>query len=449
MFHKKTLKILLLTSSLTVVSASHAASLESRVKLLEDKAVTSDKAKISVSGWINRAIQWASNGINSSVSHVSPSNVTSNLQITGMIDPTPGWTVGSQVQIDFAQNGTTGRTSSQSLVDVRRSQSNQQSESALSVRQAEITFDSKSFGKLYMGRGLMASTGVVYYTDMSGTYFFLHPYSSIGGISFRNKATGRPFNENPFSPGSSLKPGISIFEHGDGGSIYGRNDRIRYDSPNFYGFNLCTSHSFQNVGNLFDVALKFAAILANTTVVAQTSWSRNHTQDPYNGVNAATNAPVFAAAAAAGQAPNPDNFKGPKFDTMNGAIGVLTPFSWSGKPGNGLNFHFSGARRKWKVANQEDGRALQGKIGYLDEFFSIGKTAFITSYGQWKGMDVDFFNPSNTMIGTNAGVGIVQTIDAVGTSLYLRYDNYKLKSKNSGARFHDVNIVYVGALVKL
>jgi len=71
----------------------------------------------------------------------------------------------------------------------------------------------------------MASSGVIYYTDLSGTYFFLHPYSSIGGISFRHKKTGTPFNPNPQTGGkTTLKPGILIFEPGDGGGVFGRND---------------------------------------------------------------------------------------------------------------------------------------------------------------------------------------------------------------------------------
>jgi len=47
------------------------------------------------------------------------------------------------------------------------------------------------------------------------------------------------------------------------------------------------------------------------------------------------------------------------------------------------------------------------------------------------------------------GAGIVQTIDVVGASVYLRYDNYKLKVKHSDDHFKPVNIVYAGALIKL
>jgi predicted porin len=427
--------------------------LVTKIKKLEERVVTSYNMKLSLGGWVNRAIQLADNGFHSNLSHVSPGNVISNLQVTGMLDPIPGYTLGTQLQIDFNQNGTISRTSGQSLVDIGRAQTNQQSEGAISVRQAEITLDSKVWGKLSAGRGYTASAGVIYYTDLSGTYVFLHPYSSIGGISFRNKKTGTPYNPNPLDPKTTLKPGVVIFEHGDGGSIYGRNDRIRYDSPNFYGFNISTSHSYQNIGNLFDVALKFAAPLGGTIVVAQTSWARNHTRDKYNGLNLQTNGLTLQALGMA-LAMDPDSvdiddLKGPKFDTYNYAVGVLTPFSYTGKEMTGLNFHFSGAHRKWKVHNQEDGHAWQGKIGYLDYFSSIGKTAFIASYGQWKAMDVDFYDPRHTMLGTNWGTGVVQNIDVVGTLLYLRYDNYKFKSKHSHQKFKDVNVVYAGALIKL
>jgi hypothetical protein len=430
--------------------AHKQSELESRVKRIEERAVMSDSKRILISGWVNRALQWADNGFNSNFSHVSPDNVTSNLQIKGTAEFSPTITVGTNIQIDFGQNGTNGTTGNNTFVDIHRSQTNAISESRLGVRVAEVVFDSAVLGKVSAGRGYMASAGVLYYTDLSGTFVFLHPYSSMGGISFRNRLNGRPFNPNPLFPNSTLKPGVAVFEHGDGGSIYGRNDRIRYDSPNFYGFSVSTSHAYQNVGDLFDVAVKFAAILAKFTIVAQTSWARNHTRDQYNGVNLQTNGiPLAALPLLAANPAAAANLTGPKFDTFNGAIGVLTPLSFTGKDGTGLNFHFSGVHRKWDVVNQANGRALQGKIGYLDEFYSIGKTALVTSYGQWKAMDVDFYDPRRTMTGTNWGVGVVQNIDVVGTSLYLRYDNYKLKSKRSFDSFKPVDIVYAGALVKL
>jgi|GEM_PF-2866044 len=462
------------TCSLIALTACNAPALanagpaapqcDQAAKKADDKFVKSDSAKLTLSGWVNRAIQWADNGFHSNTSYVSPGNVTSNLQITGMYDPVPDWTVGTQFQIDFNQNGTAGATTKKTvLVDIHRAQSNSESENSLSVRQAEFSVDSKKFGKLSVGRGYMASSGVIYYTDLSGTYFFLHPYSSIGGISFRHKKTGTPFNPNPQTGGkTTLKPGILIFEPGDGGGVFGRNDRIRFDSPNFYGFNFSTSHSYQNIGDLFDFALKFAAPLGGTIVTAQVSWARNYTRDPFNGANLVTSGLTLAQIFALQMNPNSvdlGDIKGPRFDTLTYAAGVLFPCSFSGKEMTGLNFHFSGANRKWKIhaeedglplnGKQENGLALQGKIGFLDYFFPIGKTAMVASYGQWRAMDVDFFDPTKTMIGTNWGAGIVQTIDVVGASVYLRYDNYKLKVKHSDDHFKPVNIVYAGALIKL
>lgn len=459
MFNRKSFQVALLIC-LSAVGQSFAngelgktgCGLETRVKRLEEKAVTTDTLKLTFEGWVNRAVQWADNGFHSNTSYISPGNVTSNLQITGMVDPVPDFTLGTQVQLDFNQNGNASRTSDSSVVDIHLAQTGLQSEQGISVRQSEVTADSKTFGKLYLGRGYMASTGVIYYTDLSGTYFFLHPYSSIGGISFRNDADGTPFNNNPLNPGRTLKPGILIFESGDGGSILGRNDRIRYDSPNYYGFNISTSHGYQNVGDIFDVALKFAAILAGTTIVAQTSWARNYTRDYIQGFNFNQNATVLGASPL---------YRGPKFDTTNAAIGILSPFSMSGKQGTGFNVHFSWARRKWKLENQSNGLALQGKVGYLDEFFPIGKTAFVVSVGQWKAMDIDFWTnvsplvPGSTgtggkitLLGKNWGTGLVQSIDAVGASLYLRYDNYKLTRKHTQDKYRDVNIVYGGAMIK-
>ncbi|MBP6985751.1 MAG: porin [Alphaproteobacteria bacterium] len=423
-----------------------------RLTKLEQRAVYSDKSSIKIEGSVNRAIQWADNGVRSNLSHISPAHMTSNLQITGTHKLGDDLKIKPVFAIEFGSNLASGRTSDTTVVDVGVSQSNAFASNSLSIRNAEIIAESETYGSLFMGRGYMGSTGVIYYTDLSGTSVCLHPYTTIGGISFRNKATGRPYNENIFSPGSTLKPGGLVFEDGDGVSLASKSDRIRYDTPKFYGFNASFSHAFQNKGNLYDASLKFAAILAKIVVVAQTSWSKNKSEDIVNGLNYSQNL---------GQT-NVLAMKGPRFKTVNGALGLLFPVSFSGKEWTGINTHISGARRNWKMRNQVTGTAIQGKLGFTDEFTALGHTSFVVSTGRWKAMDIDFwtnvptFIPGSAgtggpihMVGYNWGTGVVQNFDAVGTQAYLRYDNFKLKRKGTTDRFHAVNIVYAGLKVNL
>lgn len=425
--------------------------LENRLAKLESKAVMSGASSIKIDGYLNRAIQWADNGFKRNISHVSPAHMTSNLEVTGIHAFNDDLKFKSVFAIEFGSNSVSGSTSDTTFVDVGVSQSNTRASNQLSIRQVEVVAESQNYGSLFFGRGYMGSTGVIYYTDLSGTHVFLHPYTTIGGISFRNKATGRPYNENPFTPGSTLKPGGLVFDDGDGVSLSGKNDRIRYDSPKFYGFNISVSHAFQSYGNMYDAALKFAAILAKTVVVAQTSWSKNKSRDYVNGFNFTT--PAFTGLA---------NAKGPKYRTINGALGLLFPFSFSGKEWTGLNFHISGAHRKWNINNQVDGKALQIKLGFVDEFTSLGKTAFVVSAGRWKAMDIDFWTNTPVivpgsdgtggpihMVGRNWGTGVVQNFDKVGSQVYLRYDNFKLSRKGTADRYRDVNIVYAGVKVNL
>ena len=108
-------------------------------------------------------------------------------------------------------------------------QLNQEENNIFDQRKAEVTLDSKRWGKLSLGKGDTASytTGAV---DLSGTGAI--SYSTIvdtaGNMIFRESDTGAFSDVRVFQAFNSFD-GLS------------RQNRLRYDSPNIGGFRFAAS----------------------------------------------------------------------------------------------------------------------------------------------------------------------------------------------------------------
>lgn len=394
--------------------------LSSRIKKLEDKAVMSDTKKIMLSGFVNRAALYLNNGRNSNVAHVDNDNAASRLNVTGVANFNEDMVFGATFETAFRQN-----TSNEN--EVRRADNNATSEGRFSVRKSELFVDSKKFGKLSLGRGSMASDYTMEETDLSGTQVVADGASVWqlgGGASFFDVTN----NQNQlFFVEAGIEDGFyGVFTDVDGLS---RRDRIRYDTPKFYGFSLSTSHAYQNVGNAFDVAARFAGKFMGVKVAADLAYAIDQT--------------TVAV------------LDDEKFKQVNGSIGVLFPVSMSKKEDTGINLFFAGAHRDWHATGQRNGRFLHGKIGYIDSYFNIGHTAIAVDYANTKNMvragddnggNLDL-NVDNK--GSSWGVALVQNIDTVATEVYAGYRNYGAKRTNSNLRFKDIHAVMAGARVKL
>lgn len=464
--------------------------LESKVDRLERLALQTNYAEIRIAGLINRMVQWQDNGFRSHLSHVDNNNLSSNIAVQGKAKFTPDLTFNANVTLSVSGNTVTGATGSSSFYDVGRTQKISDSEKNILISRSEVEVDSFKYGKLSLGRGPMASTGAMFFQDLSFTYSFLHPFTTMGGINFRYRdtftaagplaAAGTVLNHtrgNPFG-GSGQKTGVQIFNPGDGTNVKSSGERIKYTTPTvvnldhwLHGFSAEIAHAYMWKGNVYDAAIKYTDLLripysqTKTIVSAVISWQRNQSKDYTQGLLFADNSVEFGRAAL-GFVPNTDTFVGRKHDTFAGSVGILFPFSMSGKYGTGINVMFAGAHRKWKITGHEKGRVLHGKLGYTDNFIKLGSTHLVGSYGQWKAMDVDFmynalapnltFTPH--LVGTNWGVGVQQDVDGANAQVYLRYDNMRLQRRNTFIAqvattipntFKPVHIVYSGVMVRL
>lgn len=387
-----------------------------RIKKLEDRAVMSDTKKILLSGHVNRAMQWLSNGDKSNIAHVDNDNSASRLNLTGVANFNDDMVFGGTFETAFKQN-----TSDEN--DVRAAQSNSASEAEFRVRIAELFMDSKKLGKLTMGRGSMASDNTMEETDLSGTSVVANGanvWQMAGGASFFEKTSGT--NQRYFVAGDN-ETFFGVFDDVDGLS---RHDRVRYDTPKYYGFGLSASHAYQSSGNLYDVAARFAGKFSGIKVASAVAYSSNESITDSN------------------------------YKQINGSVGVLFPVSMSHKENTGINLFFGAAKRDWKAAGVSGGKFYHAKIGYIDQYFSIGNTAIAVDFADSKDMvrsSDDGFNNFVTDVrqrGKSWGVFLVQNVDVVATELYAGYRNFSYKrTGNTTLRFNDINAVMAGARVKL
>ncbi|MDJ0945826.1 MAG: hypothetical protein QNJ30_20355 [Kiloniellales bacterium] len=342
---------------------------------LPDKVVTSgqERIKLAISGQVNRATNIANDGEDTDAYFVDNDASNTRFRFVGTGKVTDDFTIGSRIEIALTANESS---------DV--SQDNEAADDFVDARWAEVSFDSKRFGKLSIGQGDTASNNTSE-VDLSKTDVV--QYASIadiaGGLQFRD--TDDNLTGVTVSDGFNDVDGLS------------RQSRARYDTPSFYGFRLAGS------------------------AVSDDRWDAAVT---WGGQGYG----FKAGAAAAVAEPNRDN----EDLQYNGSFSIL-------HEDTGLNFTFSGGMRDRD--NGGDGTNLWGKIGWIADFFSFGTTAFGVDYDR----SVNF--PSSSDDGYSVGLAAVQSLEQFGTEIFLQYRLYSLDRSGPG-NFEDINVGTIGARVK-
>ena len=317
-----------------------------------------DRVKLTLSGHINRAVLFADNGFDSRFFHVDNDALSSRFSLDGTAKINDDFTIGTNLLIQVESNSSFD-------VDIGKDPPSSSS-SNLSDRRVQFYFDSKTFGRLWVGKGETASDDINE-IDLSGTDVVSIGASAelmAGGVSFRSKS-------DPSTQGPRIK---EVWDPMDG---LGRADRLRYDSPNLYGFILGGSHGD---GDRSDISLKFAGEFDATRV---------------------------QAGLAMGNIPG-------VFRQYNGAIAVLFPVGISISGAWGIQEPKSNSGRRHVNLGH-------GKLGYQHKWFDWGNTAFAVDYGECR----DLAKSGDKM--TTYGIFLVQHLDFIATELYW------------GVRWHDLD----------
>lgn len=356
---------------------------------------SSDKASLTVSGQVNRAVLFADDGENAEIFHVDNDNSSTRIRFVGKGQVTDDFSVGTLIELDWE---------SANSPTVNQNNTETTNPGGFTERHMTVYLDSKKLGRLWLGQGDTASNGTSE-VDLSGTAIVT--YSGVvdmaGGILFQDAANGNAF-------------GTKIGSHYSNNDGLSRNDRIRYDTPTLAGFKLSLSHTG---GGAADAALRYSGKFAGTKVSAAIAYS------------------------------NQSSNSSSKEDGINGSVSVLHD--------SGINATFSMSTVELErpktlaktVGNNDTQSHLYAKIGYIAKIFEVGTTRFSIDYGMADDVSVegDEF--------TAYSVAVVQNFKDIAADFYLAIKNHELDRTGLNTAtvpvafdFEDVLAVMAGARVK-
>ena len=321
-----------------------------------DRVVESgqDRITLSISGQVNRMVNVANDGDKTKVYHVDNNNSSTRIRFVGAGQVTEDFSIGTNFEVEMQSNDS--------------SNVNQIDESEGSVdftdRVLEAVLKSKSLGMVRIGQGPTASDSTSE-VDLSGASVIA--YSSISDL-----AGGLFFYDDDADDLTDVQV-KDVFSNFDG---LGRQDRVRYDTPSFYGFTASTS-AIEN--QQFDAALRWGA---------ETSGFRT-------------------AAAVAYSEPEDSDYR------INGSASAI-------HLDTGLNLTFATGLDDPEEGGRDDATFWYIKGGWLADIFDFGKTAFVADYTESYDVSADGDEAKSF------GVFAVQNLSDFGTEFYGGFRLYDL-----------------------
>jgi hypothetical protein len=365
-------------------AATGGGGLEDRVKQLETKTATLDKPKVSsgsknvrlaISGQINRGVLFTDDGDSTDIFHVDNDNSSTRFRFVGEAD-LGKWIAGTVLEAEFESNSTASVN-----------QENHSESASLKERKIEFFIEQPSYGKLYVGQGDTASNNTAE-VDLSGT-------GVVGYSSVADMAGGLLFFDNTANALSSTAI-KNVSTNFDG---LGRDDRVRYDTPKFYGISLQAS---QIADDKWDAAIFQSGTFGD-----------------------------FDLAGAAGYADPSDN----RDYRLSG--------SYSVRHSSGFNVTVAGGQDDLD-SDDRDPWSAYAKLGYIVDWkrfnspmmARVGKTNLAIDYHttEDQGQDGDEF--------TSIGGFIVQNVDAWAADLYIGFRWHELDRDNTD--FDDIYASLIG-----
>jgi hypothetical protein len=338
-----------------------------------------DKLSLHLYGWINKAFMVSDDGENTDSYIVDPGTASSRIGALGTLEVNDDLTIGTRLEFDYDRN----RSSSVNQLD-----GNNVGDGNLRDRWVDLQVTSKRFGKLFIGKGSTASDSTSE-SDLSGTNVALYASltDSAGSLFFFDKDADALSNVQI----------NNVFTHLDG---LGRDDRIRYDSPEFWGLQVGGSVISGSGG---DVAVKYGAKFGEDfKVAAAAAWSDPGDQDQNVENRYSSSASILHSS----------------------GFNISLAYNWQ-------ELEFSG---------RDDPTELYIKLGYRDSFFDFGESRFSVDYAYHEDQ------AQNDDEATAVGFAFVQDIPQWGSEFYLAYRWHELERNN--ADFDDLSFFYTGWRLK-
>jgi len=347
-----------------------------------------DKHSIEVYGQVNRAVLYADDGDEGELYNVDNDFSSTRIGLKAKYNPESNITIGANLEFEYQINPS-GK--------VWQGDKNYDDDAEKFLKRIIEVYVKGSLGTLSLGHGSTASDNTTE-LDLSGTAVVSQSkvHSMAGGIRFFDKNAGA----------LSTAKIADVFNNLDG---FHRQDRIRYDSPSFYGVTLSASvtndddDSIGDDGTVTDGALSYKGSIGDVKVLGAVAYVDYGSTSYYKNL-------------------------------ICGSVSMLLK--------NGLNTTFAAGIREKEDSALNDATYYYGKVGYIANIFSVGPTAFAVDYGVYK----DIRRTSNDDEADTLGFFIVQNITKWNTEFYFGYRNYSLDRE--GMDVDDINAGMIGIRVK-
>lgn len=343
----------------------------------------SKKVNVELSGQINRAIQMVDDGHNSYVNNVDNDNSSTRMRVIAETNVSPDLQIGGALEVQLESNST-----------AKINQLNEETGDGTQTftdRRAEIYFDHKAYGKLWLGQGWTATDGTSE-VDLSGT--------SVAGGAYSGGAAGVLFRNT-----SGILESTRLGKLTDNFDGLGRDDRLRYDMPTVAGttlsasvvqggaWDLASRYKYKNDGLLLKAALGYA----DGSSSDKKDWDRQ----------------------------------------ISGSVAVLFNSGWNGLLSYAQQDVKAGASRA--MANADPSH-LYAKFGYQAQLNDFGITAFSIDYRLSEEQRV----ADEEVEGY--GVQVVQKVNRFNSELYFSLTQYERTAP--AATYDDVTVALLGARIK-
>ena len=340
----------------TAQQAIDTAEKAETVAQADKKVVTSgqERIKVAISGQINRMINVADDGDETKVYHVDNDNSSTRIRFVGTGQVSEDFIIGTNLEVELQSND----SSNVSQID--------ESEGSVSFkdRRSEVFFKSEALGMISIGQGWTASDSTSE-VDLSGASVI--SYSSVADL-----AGGLFFFDDDADDLTDTQV-KNVFSNLDG---LGRKDRLRYDTPEFYGF-MASASTIED--QQYDVALRWGAEVAGFQAGAAVAYSK----------------------------PDDSDYR------INGSASAI-------HLDTGLNLTFAAGMDDPDEDDRDDATFWYVKGGWLADHFDFGKTALVVDYTETADISTDGDD------GQSYGFFVVQYLEDYGTEFFAGVRVYDL-----------------------
>ena len=350
-----------------------------------------DQVKVRITGQVNRAVIFYDDDFNDGIKHVDNDFSSTRFRWHADAKINNDIKIGAIIEIQAENNS--GFTANLQDVDGGTDAA------SLTDRKLEFWIHHNQFGRVYVGKGDPGSNNSSLSTAHAGGVANLTglAHLGVGGLAFKSNG-GSCANS-----GTTCVAMRSAFSDMDGLT---RQNRIRYDTPVFAGFQGRMSHTD---GGAWDASLWYNGKVLDTKIKGAVAYAESSNQ-----VTAGING-----------------------DQINGSLSVLHS--------SGIGASFSAGYRNLDTrgsgTDQHDPVTITFGANFDRKFTEMGVTSIS---GQWKQTDSLAVSGDKAEIWTLA---VVQHIDAAAFEMYAQYSNAEL-TRDGTTTFGDIDAVLVGGRIK-